>query len=282
MNETEPRRKPGGVAATIWTVALVPALGIAALALVSLPALQQCRYERQIAGKFRRLGGEVRWLADLPWERLRGFGLCRSLYSRPFAITLDGSAVADEDLAALAELTGVQVLSLRATSIGDEGLKHVAHLENLRLLVLSRTNVTDAGLAHVSGLTNLWALWLSDTAITDEGLAHLGPLTSLRELNLDGTTVEGPGLAALSGIAGLHILHVPHRQAVLEQAEALRKTLPGLSVHSSPPIVLPKRRTWDDILASIDQAAARRASAGRSEGAGRQEPTPTGMPSAGE
>lgn len=112
-------------------------------------------------------------------------------------LMLNNSAVSDEDLAAVAGRTGLQVLYLRGTEITDVGLAHLASLTGLYQLDLSGTMITDAGLAHLSGMANLAGLRLADTAVTDAGLPSLEGLTTLRSLDLRRTKVSAAGVESL-------------------------------------------------------------------------------------
>lgn len=88
-------------------------------------------------------------------------------------LNLASLAIADEDLASIAENSNLLRLHLENTKIGDAGLAHLKKLTNLRYLNLYATQVSDAGLEHLKGLTNLTHLYLWQTKVTDEGAANL-------------------------------------------------------------------------------------------------------------
>lgn len=118
-------------------------------------------------------------------------------------LSLEGTAVTDAGLAAIAGLTGLQALSLYGTKVSNAGLASLAGLTALETLWLSRTQVRDAGLASQAGLTELQRLYLIGTQVTDVGLASLAGLTGLQSLDLSGTKVADAGLASLAGLTGL-------------------------------------------------------------------------------
>jgi len=121
-------------------------------------------------------------------------------------VVLSGTAIADDDLAALSKLPNLQRLGLDNTQVTDAGLAHLSQSPSLVWLWLGKTRVTDAGLTHLQGLTTLQGLLLGDTQVTDAGLAHLTGLTNLQQLWLSGTPITDAGLAHLTGLKNLREL----------------------------------------------------------------------------
>jgi len=70
-------------------------------------------------------------------------------------VNLNFTATADDALAHVSKLPGVQRLRLDHTKVTDAGLEHLKALTSLRELDLTRTRVTDAGLRHLQGLGGL-------------------------------------------------------------------------------------------------------------------------------
>lgn len=150
------------------------------------------------------------------------------------------------DLAPLTGLTKLRQLDLRNTAVTD--LTPLAGLVNLKQLYLRDTAVTD--LSSLAGLSMLEKLDLRHTPVTD--LAPLRNLSALQELSLAATPVADvtplsrlPGLrlldlrqtavanlAALGNLPSLQQLHIRSSQvlALAQDVDALRKTLPGLSI----------------------------------------------------
>jgi hypothetical protein len=123
-------------------------------------------------------------------------------------IILTGTPFADDDLAVMSKLSGLQTLALDRTRITDTGLAHLKKLTRLTYLRLDNTEVTDAGLAHLAGLNQLQWLELVNTKVTDAGLAHLEGLTELISLELGNSTVTDAGLAHLEGLTKLRALEL--------------------------------------------------------------------------
>ncbi|MBI3865459.1 MAG: hypothetical protein HY290_26585 [Planctomycetia bacterium] len=123
-------------------------------------------------------------------------------------ISLSGVLFADESLARLKVLTGLQGLNLTSTPVTDAGLVHLQGLTNLRALDLTGTKVTDAGLASLNRMQALRRLELFNTQVTSAGLAHLTILTDLRELNLSDTQVADAGLAHVKELKKLQSLNL--------------------------------------------------------------------------
>jgi hypothetical protein len=88
-------------------------------------------------------------------------------------VNLNFTATADDELAHLSKLPGLQRLRLDHTKVTDTGLEHLTGLTGLRELDLTRTAVTDAGLRHLQGLAGLRLLDLECTQVSDAGVAEL-------------------------------------------------------------------------------------------------------------
>ncbi|HWB10330.1 MAG TPA: HEAT repeat domain-containing protein [Pirellulales bacterium] len=116
---------------------------------------------------------------------------------------------ADADLAHVARLHNLRLLTLSRTSVGDNGLVRLADLKSLERLDLESTGVTSAGLLHLEKLETLRSLNLNNCAVEDEGLLHVKKLTRLETLKLLGTRITNDGLAHLSGLADLQSIWLP-------------------------------------------------------------------------
>jgi len=132
-------------------------------------------------------------------------------------VQLQNTALADEDLTQLAEIPGLEGLSLRETklpagtleplgaltslwsldlsktSADDNAIGAIKKMGELRDLNLSGTQVTDATLQELAGLRKLEKIYLSDTKIGDAGIKNLYSLTKLRLLSLNGTNISAEG-----------------------------------------------------------------------------------------
>jgi Leucine-rich repeat (LRR) protein len=121
-------------------------------------------------------------------------------------LDLTGAEIADEDWAALGELTGLEVLSLANTNLPDAACRHLRNLSRLTSLNLSHTRVGDDGWQELRQLPDLQALILADTKITRfqaKGLPSLRGLdlthAPLRQLDLEDLP-EFQGMLDLRGM----------------------------------------------------------------------------------
>jgi hypothetical protein len=121
-------------------------------------------------------------------------------------ITLDRTAITDDDLVHLQGLVGLKRLDLVGTPITDAGLVHLRGLSSLQWLELTGTHVTDKGLAEIRGLHDLEWLYLNYTKISDTGLKQLQGLSRLKTLQLGGTAITDRGLHHLEKLPQLSTL----------------------------------------------------------------------------
>jgi internalin A len=98
----------------------------------------------------------------------------------------------------LRNFVGLTQLSLEGTSIADADLANIAGLNKLRDLNLGDTQIGDGALRHLAGLSNLLVLDLSDTRVTDASVNQLRTLSQCQQLSLMGTAVTADGAAKLS------------------------------------------------------------------------------------
>ncbi|WP_426751631.1 hypothetical protein [Myxococcus sp. Y35] len=121
------------------------------------------------------------------------FGTLPSLDS---LVELDVAGSPVKSLETLRRFQLLSTLSLQKTAVGDENLRALAGLTRLRSLTLDKTSVSDAGLAHLLKLSTLRDLYLENTRVSDAGLKHL-PVLNLRRVHLRGTQVTKEGVAWL-------------------------------------------------------------------------------------
>ncbi len=93
--------------------------------------------------------------------------------SRALVVTLEGSQIADAELAHLEDLTQVKNLHLNGTQITDAGLEHLKCMKELEFLEFNDSQITDTGLERLKVLRKLVILELNDTQVTDEGIEKL-------------------------------------------------------------------------------------------------------------
>ncbi len=88
-------------------------------------------------------------------------------------LDLARSPLTDRALATVARFTNLQVLRLDGTAITDAGVAALAALYRLTSLNLNRTPVTDQALVPLRRLKTLQKVFLWDTAVTADGVAAL-------------------------------------------------------------------------------------------------------------
>jgi hypothetical protein len=123
------------------------------------------------------------------------------------SLELREADIADADLEAVGQMTGLEYLSLSRTPISDRGLGRLEKLANLRELVLRDLGVTGSGLTRLD-LAALEVLDLEDSGADDRFLASLRDCPRLRRLNLNETRIRGSGLRHLSALASLESLEL--------------------------------------------------------------------------
>lgn len=112
----------------------------------------------------------------------------------------------DKGLAALANCTRLEDLSIGSIGITDAGLDHIVKLNNLKNLhLLGCDNVTDKGLAKLSRLKSLTKLVIWHSNLTISGLAQLNSRSNLTELDVTDVRRQGAVLD-LSGLNNLEEL----------------------------------------------------------------------------
>jgi len=147
------------------------------------------------------------------------------------AVDLNRSLVNDNDVRALAPLTGLTSLDLNSCNkVTGKGLRALAPLTGLTSLNLGGSEdeymmVTDVGLRALAPLTNLTSLNLvSCNKVTLEGLRALAPLTGLTSLDLSCCEVTDEGVRALAPLTSLTNLCLGYNDDVTD--EGLRALAP--------------------------------------------------------
>jgi peroxiredoxin len=115
-------------------------------------------------------------------------------------LSLSGSPVTDQQLEQLVALPRLRRINLSGTKITDAGLKSLAKMPPLEQIDLSATDVGDAGMAHLVALPQLRRLSVMQTDVGDDGLRALAQIASLESLGLQYTPATDAGLAHLAGL----------------------------------------------------------------------------------
>jgi len=136
----------------------------------------------------------------------------RGLWIVPTSNRLTADAVTftpelqNTDVAAVAKLRSLEVLSLSSRAVTDEGIAHLAKLQSLRQLRLWCPKVQGPGLAHLAKLPVLEYFQTNNVKLGDRGLAYLKGCTSLKRLELGRVGLTDAGLAHFSGMTRLEEL----------------------------------------------------------------------------
>lgn len=109
--------------------------------------------------------------------------------SRLESLSFFESAVTDDQLTDLRDLTHLKTLHLHGTQVKGPGLTHLARMVELEDLMLPRVPLSDADIAPLAGITKLKRLDLSGEHLTTGGLAHLGAMTQMESLSLRNTSI---------------------------------------------------------------------------------------------
>lgn len=118
-------------------------------------------------------------------EHVHHLGALRSLHT----LKIGGP---DIDLLDLATLVSLRTLKISGTP-SDTQLAQLAPLNELEVLSFDASEVTDAGLAHLGKLTKLHEVDLSNSKVTDVGLAQLHHMRSLEYLHIENTDTTSAG-----------------------------------------------------------------------------------------
>lgn len=164
---------------------------------VQVTAANAAPADRASASDFdwiRQLGGQASSQATPNGER--------------WYLSLDASAVADDQLQAIGASPGVSMVSLAKTGVSDAGVRHLSGMRELNSLNLFSTKVTDAGMDAIASLDALQRLALHHTAISDTGVARFAALLELRALAMDETKVSDAGMIVLAALPRLQELSI--------------------------------------------------------------------------
>jgi len=149
----------------------------------------------------------------------------------PIAVFFRRNQVANDDLAALAELPTLRWLDLVDTGITDAGLSYLAKLPKLETLYLNNIQVGDDGVAQLAGLQELKMLHLGRTRVTNAALASITKLNKLQELHLERTKIDDAGLKSIESLPDLQELYLTGSAVTPEGVARLKEALPKLVVY---------------------------------------------------
>jgi hypothetical protein len=209
------------------------ALGIVvAIACIALaPWVNRIHFQERVIADVERLGGIVTCQRDtdstlMPnWLQQR---LGERYFRRVVGINLGQQTPPQELLARIAQLHGVEQLSVQDSKFTDEALRPIGRMRKLKVLRIGFNEITDEGLVHLADLKELVVLDLCVTKVTDAGLSRLKPLTNLRRLELYGNEITNRGTSTLGQIPTLCDLDLGNTKITSVGLEPLA-ALPELS-----------------------------------------------------
>ncbi|MFN0056373.1 MAG: leucine-rich repeat domain-containing protein [Planctomycetales bacterium] len=137
------------------------------------------------------------------------------------SLSLDVSQFTSIGLAAIAELTNIDQLSLGPRVLGitperklpycrisASDLAHLANLNALRAVTFSHVELTDDALSALHDMANLTELTLTDVRIGTAGLVKIGGLSQLQALHLLDLPIPSGGLSGVIRLSNLKMLSI--------------------------------------------------------------------------
>lgn len=142
------------------------------------------------------------------------------------------SAVASDQLAAIASMPNLRILLLSGVPVQDAQIAAMLRsgCRGLRSLYLDDTRVGSAGLEALRSCSELSLLSLNDTTVGGSGLMHLRHLPELRTLSLVNTNASAGDVEALSALRSLRVLAVTGSRLSHPAIEALARALPQCAI----------------------------------------------------
>jgi hypothetical protein len=172
-------------------------------------------------------------------------------------INVSATAIGENDLAALAEVTALRVLLLdhpqsritvigirhlaglpnlqhlriRGTGADNDVLEIIAGIKSLQILNLPRGEFTDAGLERLKELPKLVQLRFGSPHVTDAGMRTVKQLPELKRLHLIDVAISDAGLRELAEMTQLESLYIDGGKFSDEALAELFRARPDLHVH---------------------------------------------------
>lgn len=165
------------------------------------------------------LGGEDEMRRDPPleveWKAIRRlvsggsrFGTS-GLGGRVVSVTLGGASVTDDDLSQLKifrHLKRIDLSGVDADSITDRGLQHIAELQGIEWLSLAGLKVSEHAARYVANLKSLRYLDVAGTRFNDEAVRIISTLKGLEHLDLRNTRLTKASVPYLAKLSNLTLL----------------------------------------------------------------------------
>lgn len=208
-------RRPKGWARRRWIKGITTLLAVLMLLTVAeagwlywgwryeQPAIALAR-QAKVTVQVRQVGPAwlIRWTpGKLGW-----------LYERASDVIATYQPVGDAEMAALARLRHVQILSVSGTRVTDAGMVHIRDMTDLRRLGIARTKIGDHGLACAANCKQLEWLGAEESAITSAGLAYLADKQRMHTILVSRTRVGDEGIAYIQNLWRMQDLFIDDTQ----------------------------------------------------------------------
>lgn len=134
-----------------------------------------------------------------------------------------------EDISILSRYkpTDLDLISLDDTAIQDQDLAHIAHMTRLRYVGLGDVVISDKGMSYLSRIKSLEVLTITKSTVTDAGLKMIGSLPKMAYLTLCSPAITGSTLPYLSGCKHMSVLALPN-PAIDDRTLALLPDFPRI------------------------------------------------------
>ncbi|GAB5404394.1 MAG: hypothetical protein Aurels2KO_26250 [Aureliella sp.] len=178
-------------------------------------------------GDLQQLTWTSRWLGSPDW----GHDIFYVSFAKFDQVDEQGGVatlrddVGDQQLAILANLSGLKWLAINGTDVSDSAIAELAAAGNLERLWAAQTRVSDLTATSLSMCPRLEHLSIEGSRVTDEGLATIAKFKNLKVLSVGSPTLTAGGLESVGQIAGLRELHLETPLA----GDAVVSSLAGLS-----------------------------------------------------
>jgi hypothetical protein len=127
-------------------------------------------------------------------------------------------------------VSSLRALFLDSYSIGDDDLAKLASLRHVEVLTIAKTNCTNDGLKHLQGWPCLTQLRCSSLPLDDGAVPHLEQLPALTHLDVSHTQISEAGVARLAAIPQLRELRIVGLDVSPEAVEKSRKRFPHVQI----------------------------------------------------
>ncbi len=196
----------------------------------SAPAAVEASFAQQVAAV--RAGDET-WIlvedAPLADDDLAALADLDSLTT--LCIDHAGSRITPRGFAALARLPKLDHLRYRGGGVNDAALAAIVKLQGLAILNVPQGEFTDAGLGQLAELPKLELLRFGSPHVTDASMANLATFPSLKRLHLIDVPIADAGLAELAKIERLESLYIDGGSISDAAWDELFRQRPKLHVH---------------------------------------------------